>query len=87
LFPWLFTAPKQLGIPWRNLAEHRQINPPMSHYPILIIHFKFCSLHPAHGRTPAQAAGLTEHQWTKKTFVSRLTFNPQSGKCLGNDGK
>ena len=27
-------------------------------------HFNFCRKHSTHGRTPAQAAGLTEHVWT-----------------------
>ena len=31
---------------------------------ILVAHFNFCRVHSAHGRTPAQAANLTDHQWT-----------------------
>jgi IS1 family transposase len=27
-------------------------------------HFNFCRVHSAHGQTPAQAAGLTDHVWT-----------------------
>jgi IS1 family transposase len=31
---------------------------------IFVAHFNFCRIHSAHGRTPAQAASLTDHQWT-----------------------
>ena len=31
---------------------------------LLFAHFNFCRIHSAHGKTPAQAAGLTDHQWT-----------------------
>jgi hypothetical protein len=31
---------------------------------IFTTHFNFCRIHSAHGKTPAQAAGLTIHKWT-----------------------
>jgi hypothetical protein len=31
---------------------------------MFICHFNFCRKHGAHGQTPAQAAGLTDHAWT-----------------------
>ncbi len=31
---------------------------------LLIAHFNFCRVHSAHGKTPAQAVGLTETKWT-----------------------
>ena len=31
---------------------------------IFVAHFNFCRKHSAHGQTPAQAAGLTDHVWT-----------------------
>jgi transposase-like protein/IS1 family transposase len=31
---------------------------------LLICHFNFCRVHSAHGLTPAQAAGITDHAWT-----------------------
>jgi len=31
---------------------------------LFIAHFNFCRAHSAHGRTPAQAASLTDHVWT-----------------------
>src|SRR2546427_10059398 len=31
---------------------------------IYVAHFNFCRKHSAHGQTPAQAAGLTDHVWT-----------------------
>ena len=31
---------------------------------LFVAHFNFCRVHSAHGRTPAQAANLTDHQWT-----------------------
>jgi hypothetical protein len=31
---------------------------------LFIAHFNFCRVHSAHGQTPAQAAGLTDHTWT-----------------------
>jgi hypothetical protein len=37
---------------------------------ILIAHFNFCRVHSAHGRTPAQAANLTDRQWTIGEMLS-----------------
>jgi IS1 family transposase len=31
---------------------------------LLIGYFNFCRIHGAHGQTPAQKAGITNHQWT-----------------------
>jgi len=39
---------------------------------LLIGFFNFCRIHSAHGMTPAQAAGLTDHTWTIKEM---LTWN------------
>lgn len=30
----------------------------------------FCRIHSAHGQTPAQAAGLTDHKWTVEELLS-----------------
>jgi transposase-like protein len=32
-------------------------------------HFNFCRVHSAHGMTPAQAAGLTDHAWTVEELL------------------
>jgi len=37
---------------------------------LFIAHFNFCRVHSAHGRTPAQAANLTDHQWTINEMLS-----------------
>ncbi len=37
---------------------------------LFIAHFNFCRVHSAHGRTPAQAAGLTDHQWTIEELLA-----------------
>jgi hypothetical protein len=31
---------------------------------LFVAHFNFCHVHSAFGLTPAEAAGLTGHQWT-----------------------
>jgi hypothetical protein len=31
---------------------------------LFVAHFDFCRIHSAHGQTPAQAAGVTDHAWT-----------------------
>ena len=31
---------------------------------LMIFHFNFIKLHAAHGKTPAQSAGLTGKEWT-----------------------
>lgn len=36
---------------------------------IMTAHFNFCRVHSSHGRTPAQAASLTDHQWTIKELI------------------
>jgi hypothetical protein len=37
---------------------------------IFVAHFNFCRIHSAHGRTPAQAANLTDHQWTIEEMLA-----------------
>ena len=37
---------------------------------LFIAHFNFCRIHSAHGRTPAQAANLTDHQWTIEEMLA-----------------
>jgi IS1 family transposase len=37
---------------------------------LFIAHFNFCRVHSAHGRTPAQAASLTDHQWTIEEMLA-----------------
>ena len=37
---------------------------------LFVAHFNFCRIHSAHGRTPAQAAGLTDHAWTVAELMS-----------------
>jgi hypothetical protein len=37
---------------------------------IFTAHFNFCRIHSAHGRTPAQAAGLTDHTWTIEELIA-----------------
>ena len=37
---------------------------------LFIAHFNFCRVHSAHGRTPAQAANLTDHQWTIEEMLA-----------------
>ncbi len=39
---------------------------------IFVAHFNFCRVHSAHGRTPAQAAGLTDHAWTIEEMLNIL---------------
>lgn len=35
--------------------------------------YNFCRVHSAHGKTPAQKAGLTDHAWTVKELLAELT--------------
>jgi IS1 family transposase len=37
---------------------------------LFVWHFNYCRVHSAHGKTPAQAAGLTNHQWTIEEMFS-----------------
>jgi IS1 family transposase len=37
---------------------------------IFVAHFYFCRIHSAHGRTPAQAANLTDHKWTIEEMLA-----------------
>jgi transposase-like protein len=37
---------------------------------LFAFHFNFCRKHSAHGRTPAVAANLTDHQWTIEEMLS-----------------
>jgi IS1 family transposase len=37
---------------------------------LLIGYFNFCRIHGAHGQTPAQAAGITNHAWTIEELLS-----------------
>lgn len=36
---------------------------------LLIAFYNFCRVHSAHGKTPAQASGLTDHQWTVRELL------------------
>jgi hypothetical protein len=37
---------------------------------LLIGYFNFCRVHLAHGQTPAQNAGVTDHAWTIDELLS-----------------
>jgi len=37
---------------------------------MFIAHFNYCRKHSAHGKTPAQAAGLTDHAWTIEEMLA-----------------
>ena len=37
---------------------------------LLIAYYNFCRVHSAHGKTPAMAAGITEHVWTVQDLLS-----------------
>jgi IS1 family transposase len=37
---------------------------------LVVAHFNFCRVHSAHGLTPAQAQGLTDHKWTIEELLS-----------------
>jgi hypothetical protein len=37
---------------------------------LFVAHFNFCRVHSAHGRTPAQAANLTDHHWTIEELLT-----------------
>ncbi len=39
---------------------------------LFIAHFNFCRKHSAHGQTPAQACGLTDHQWTIQELLTAI---------------
>ena len=42
---------------------------------LFVAHFNFCRVHSAHGRTPAQAANLTDHQWTIHELLSTTALS------------
>ena len=62
LFNRRFTR-KTLGYS-KKLENHRHA------VALFIAHFNFCRIHSAHGRTPAQAANLTDHQWTIEEMLA-----------------
>jgi transposase-like protein/IS1 family transposase len=37
---------------------------------MFVAHFNFCRVHSAHGQTPAQRAGLTDHAWTIEKLLA-----------------
>lgn len=37
---------------------------------LFVAHFDFCRVHSAHGQTPAQKAGITNHTWTLNELIS-----------------
>jgi IS1 family transposase len=39
---------------------------------LLLAYHNFCRIHSAHGKTPAQAAGLTDHQWTIEEMLTAI---------------
>jgi IS1 family transposase len=43
---------------------------------LFIAHFNFCRVHSALGMTPAQAAGLTDHQWTIEEMLVAQSNTP-----------
>lgn len=36
---------------------------------LFVAYFNFCHVHKTHGKTPAQAAGLTDHVWTVRELI------------------
>ena len=40
---------------------------------LLVAYFNFCRVHSAHKMTPAQACGLTDHQWTIQELLDSAT--------------
>jgi hypothetical protein len=60
---------------------------------LFIAHFNFCRIHSAHGKTPAQSAGLTNRTWTISELLERrnLAHHCQSKakydqtQCYEND--
>lgn len=38
---------------------------------LFIAHYNFIHIHATHGKTPAQAAGLTDHAWTVEELLSK----------------
>ncbi|MGO9000776.1 MAG: DDE-type integrase/transposase/recombinase [Limisphaerales bacterium] len=52
---------------------------------LFIAHFNFCRIHSAHKKTPAMAAGLTDHVWTIEEllgFVSRNDAEQKTGSAI-----
>jgi hypothetical protein len=46
---------------------------------LFIAHYNFIHVHAAHGKTPAMAAGLTDHPWTVEELLcaeSQATLVP-----------
>jgi IS1 family transposase len=41
---------------------------------LFIAHFNFCRVHSAHKQTPAQVAGITDHQWTIEELLALATI-------------
>jgi IS1 family transposase len=39
---------------------------------LFIAHFDFCRIHSAHGKTPAQAAGLTDKAWSVQDLLNQI---------------
>jgi hypothetical protein len=37
---------------------------------LFVWHFNYCRVHSAHGKTPAQVANLTGHQWTIEELLA-----------------
>jgi hypothetical protein len=36
---------------------------------LMVFHYNFVWIHGAHGQTPAQAIGLTDHAWTLEEMI------------------
>jgi IS1 family transposase len=53
----------------RTLGYSKKLDNLRHSVAILAAHFNFCRVHSAHGRTPAQAASLTDHTWTIKEMI------------------
>jgi transposase-like protein/IS1 family transposase len=48
----------------KTLANHKHSTA------LLVAYYNFCRVHSAHGKTPAMAAGITEHVWTVEEMLS-----------------
>ena len=48
---------------------------------LFIAHYNFCRVHSAHRKTPALAAGLTDHRWSEQELFGPHNYE----KCLSTD--
>jgi transposase-like protein/IS1 family transposase len=52
---------------------------------IFVAHFNFCRVHSAHGRTPARAAGITDHTWTIEEMLAENNYQRGGNSQLAKD--